>query len=261
MAWIFSKTMMEGYANSRYSQEQAEEYLAANFSDGEQCALWNGTHTQRASWLPDKTTDVCRLSRSGMMFKPLTDDLGEDVLMSFLEGFHVRNCQLSQQSTETTTALTETKVGYGRNTTEYLAKYCPDTHSLRTAQCLLFEDLTECCATLPPWGIMQDGVLLEQTPVAWIIYANESGLLPTVMASDWKGGTTSIRKDRGNQRMDQWRDYVKCLYGMTYPHPTHSELRMGFPAWWTDCDVSGTDRFQQWLHLHGKHYDQNNEIH
>ena len=79
---------------------------------------------------------------------------------------------------------------------------------------------------------------------------NLEGLLPTPVATDWKGGTSSIRKDTGKQRLDQWRDYVKSVYGMTYPHPTHSEMRMGWPIEWTDLKPLETDKFQQWQHLH-----------
>ena len=71
------------------------------------------------------------------------------------------------------------------------------------------------------------------------------------LATDWKGGSTAIRKDKGRQRFDQWRDYVKIKFGMTYPHPTHSELRMGWPEGWTELAPLATVKFQQWRALHG----------
>ena len=77
MSWLFSQALVA-------------EYSAGTSLDGAPCALWNGMPTQRASWLPDKMTDACLLSRSGMTFKPLTDDLGGGVLMSYLEAFPVR---------------------------------------------------------------------------------------------------------------------------------------------------------------------------
>ena len=74
MSWLFSQALVA-------------EYSAANSLDGAPCALWSGTPTPQAcSWL-GKTTDACRLSLSGMMFKPLTADHGEAVLMSYLEAF------------------------------------------------------------------------------------------------------------------------------------------------------------------------------
>jgi hypothetical protein len=92
--------------------------------------------------------------------------------------------------------------------------------------------------------MMLDGVSLELATLARIITERESGYLPTVLATDWKGGCTAIRKDRGTQRLDQWRDYVKIKHGMTYPHPTHSELRMGWPQNWTDLKPLVTDKFR-----------------
>jgi hypothetical protein len=74
--------------------------------------------------------------------------------------------------------------------------------------------------------------------------------LPTPLATDWKGGTTAARKDNGKLRFDQWRDYIKLEYGMTYPHPTHSELRMGWPTEWTDLKPLGMDKFQAWQQQH-----------
>ena len=76
-------------------------------------------------------------------------------------------------------------------------------------------------------------------------------LKPTVLATDYKGGTTAIRKDRGDLRTDQWRDYVKINYGLTYPHPTHSEVRMGWPTEWSALKPLEMGKFQQWLDLHG----------
>ena len=78
-------------------------------------------------------------------------------------------------------------------------------------------------------------------------------LLPTPVASDHRGGTAAIRKDKGKQRLDQWKDYVKSVYGMTYPHPTHSEMRMGWPTEWSDLKPLAMDKFQQWQHLHGNY--------
>ena len=35
-------------------------------------------------------------------------------------------------------------------------------------------------------------------------------------------------------------------------NPMWVEWLMGWPIGWTDCDVLETDKFQQWLHSHGK---------
>jgi hypothetical protein len=35
-------------------------------------------------------------------------------------------------------------------------------------------------------------------------------------------------------------------------NPTWVEWLMGWPLGWTDCDASGTDKFQRWCASHGK---------
>ena len=53
--------------------------------------------------------------------------------------------------------------GYGARCGGLLARWNPDSSSWRTAQCLLFEDSTECLETLPKWGSLADGELSELT--------------------------------------------------------------------------------------------------
>jgi hypothetical protein len=80
MSWLFSQALVE-------------EYLAGNFSDGTQSAQSNGSHTQQAYCAPDKMTAFSRLSQSGMMFKPLMENHGGALLMSYLEAFHAKTFQ------------------------------------------------------------------------------------------------------------------------------------------------------------------------
>ena len=80
MSWLFSQALVE-------------EYLGDICSDGEPSALSNGNHTQQAYCWPDKMTEYSRLSRFGMMFKPLTESRGEELLMSYLADFPVRTSQ------------------------------------------------------------------------------------------------------------------------------------------------------------------------
>ena len=77
MSWLFSQALVEAY-------------LGDISSDGEQSALSNGNNTQQAYCAPDKMTDFCRISQFGMMFKPLTESLGEELLMLYLGDFHAR---------------------------------------------------------------------------------------------------------------------------------------------------------------------------
>ena len=77
MSWLFSQALVE-------------EYLGDTFLDGEQSALSNGKPIQQAYCVPGKMTDFCRVFQFGMMFKPLTESLGEELLMSYLADFHAR---------------------------------------------------------------------------------------------------------------------------------------------------------------------------
>ena len=237
-----------------YSQVLVEEYLGENFSVGEQSVQSSGSSTPQAYCAPDKMTAFSRLSRFGMTYKPLTENRGEELLTLFRAGFHAKTFQ--GQGVEMD--LMEREVGCGEKWRASFTKYCPDLHLWKTHQCSLLGDLEPFSETWPQWGLMQGGECWELILQDLTISETESGLLPTVLATDWKGGTTSARPDNGKLRFDQWRDYVKLKHGLTYPHPTHSELRMGWPQEWTDLKPLAMDKFQAWQQVHGEFLEANN---
>ena len=77
MSWLFSQALVEASSVDIYS-------------DGEQSAPLSGANTPQAYCAPDKMTAFSRLSRFGMMFKPLTENLGTELLTLYLAGFHVK---------------------------------------------------------------------------------------------------------------------------------------------------------------------------
>jgi hypothetical protein len=77
MSWLFSQALVE-------------EYLGDTSLDGEQSALSNGKPIQQAYCAPGKMTDFYRVSQFGMMFKPLMENLGEELLMSYQADFHAK---------------------------------------------------------------------------------------------------------------------------------------------------------------------------
>jgi hypothetical protein len=77
MSWLFSQALVE-------------EYLGANCLDGEPSVQSNGKPTKQAYCAPDKMTDFYRVSQFGMMFKPLTESLGEELLMLYQADFHAK---------------------------------------------------------------------------------------------------------------------------------------------------------------------------
>jgi hypothetical protein len=229
-----------------YSRALVEEYLGASCLDGEPCALSSGTHTQPASWLPDKTTDACRLSRSGMTYKPLTESRGEELLTLFRAVFPVKIYQLQEREQEST----ESEAECGATWPASLAKYDPDSRSWKTAQCLLFEDSAECLETFPRWGMMRSGELWERTMSAHLIKEAESGLWPTPNARDWKGKPGPNANQRDSSLPTAVGEDVKTVGKL---NPTWVEWLMGWPLGWTDLKPLETDKFQQWLHSHGRH--------
>ena len=114
-------------------------------------------------------------SLSGTTSEPLKGNLGQEKSMSSQAVFHART--LVPQAKES--GLTESDQDSGEKWQGSFAKYDPTTHSLRTPQCLLFEDSTEFCATLPRWGLMLGGELWEQQTLVQNTKGIESGLSPT----------------------------------------------------------------------------------
>jgi hypothetical protein len=241
-----------------YLQEQGEESSAESFADIPQSVLSKLNLIAGKSYFKGNETESCQSSQSGTMFAPLTGNPGEEMLTSFAEGSHVKTCPLNRQCITGCRGWMDLEVDSGWSSHGSLVKYDPASSLWKTHQISLFEDLTECLETWPRWGIMQDGECWEQIPLGLTTKETGSGwspkeLKPTVLATDYKGGTTAIRKDRGDQRTDQWRDYVKINYGLTYPHPTHSEVRMGWPTEWTALKPLGMDKCQLVQPWHGNY--------
>ena len=232
-----------------YLQEQGEESSAGCFSDIPQYVLSRLNLTAERSCSNDNEMESCPSSQSGMMSAPSMESPGEEELISSVGDSLAKTSQMPAMEL----GSRGSEADFGKKWLESLAKYDQATSSWRTHQHSLFGGLEEFLETWPQWGMMLDGEFLGQIHAATTTKEAASGLLPTPIATDWKGGTTAIRKDNGRERLDQWRDYVKIKYAMTYPHPTHSELRMGWPIEWTDLKPLEMDRFRQWQQKHSKY--------
>ena len=175
-----------------YSQALVEEYLGANSLDGERSALLSGNPTQQAYCAPDKMTVFSRLSRFGMTYKPLTDTLGEELLMLYLVGFHAKTSVPQEKAQE----LTENEAECGNTWHGLLARFDPDTHLWRTAQCSLFEDLEQSLETFPRWGSMRNGELYQRQPWEPPISETVFGFsVPTPVSSDGTSGSVIGKND------------------------------------------------------------------
>ena len=108
-----------------YSRALVEEYSEANYSDGAPYAPLRSSPTPQAYLSPDRMTDFCRLSRFGMTFERLTEDLGEDVLTWYLAGFPVRTSAQRDMGQESKANAQ----GSGWRWGESLASF-PQTHTV-----------------------------------------------------------------------------------------------------------------------------------
>jgi hypothetical protein len=203
MSWLFSQVLVE-------------EYLGENFLDGEQSAPLSGNPTPQAYCAPDKMTVFSRLSRFGMTFKPLTENLGQELLTLYLAGFHAKTLAQLEKAQE----LMENEVGCGEKWHASFVKYDPDSCSWKTHQCSLLGDLDEFLETWPQWGLMRNGECWEQRTLEQTIRGTGYGLSPngvdsfhTPNTTGMDGGSNSRKALR--KRLDLW------------PTPVHSEARQG----------------------------------
>ena len=164
-----------------YSAALVEEYLADTSLDGEQFAQSSGNPTPQAYCAPDKMMVFLKLSRFGMTFKPLTENLGVELLTSYLGAFHVPTLVQPEKGQE----LMEKPLECGEKWHGSFTKYDPDSSSWKTHQCSLLGDLEEFSETWPQWGLMRNGECWEQKTLEQNIRGTEFGLslLPTPTAS------------------------------------------------------------------------------
>jgi hypothetical protein len=237
MSWLFSQVLVE-------------EYLEANYLDGEQSVQSNGKHIQQAYCAPDKMTVFSRLSRFGMTYKPLTDIRGEDLSMSLVVAFHVKTLVPPGKAQE----LMENDQECGEKWLASFVKYDPNTSSWKTHQCSLLGDLDEFSETWPQWGLMRDGECWEQMRLDYPISENEFGSwLPTPVTSMWRGAAK--KRFLGSQEYKasfttEWiRTSMDCDQ---YFDPDYLELLMDFPHKWTELKPLEMPKFREWQQQHGE---------
>lgn len=228
MSWLFSQALVEAY-------------LEEKSLDGEQSALLSGNHTQLAYCAPDKMTDFSRLSRFGMMFKPLTESRGEELLTLYLEDFHAKT--LAQRDKEQ--VLEEVEAVCGSTWLESLEKPDQLTLSLKTPLCSALEDSVLSSKTLPHWGTMLNGECYHQVPLVLTIKEPGCGsLLPTPTCHNAKEGAYPAEYTRKTPTL------ATHIGGKI--HPEFTEWMMGWPLGWTDLKPLETAKYPCVLRLHGQ---------
>ena len=192
MSWLFSQALVE-------------EFSQANSLDGEQFVPSSGSSTQQAYCAPDKMTDFSRLSRFGMMYKPLTDNLGAAVLTWYLGDSPAKTSAPQEKGL----ASTESEAGCGEKWHASFTKYDPGMRLWKTHQCSLLGDLELYSETWPQWGLMRGGECWEQQTLEQTIRGTGYGLSPngvdsfhTPNTNGLDGGSNSRRALR--KKMDTW---------------------------------------------------------
>lgn len=189
MSWLFSQALVEAYSE-------------ATCLDGEPFAPSNGENTQQAYCSPDKMTEFSRLSRFGMTFKPLTEDHGEALLMSYLAAFHAKT--LVPQGVPESMAL---EAACGNTWQELSVRFDLNASSWKTAHCLWEEALPWFSVILPRWGMTRNGSVYQHQTAERPISETVSGLLPTPLASNTKA---NHMRSNGRPPRSYWPTPTVC---------------------------------------------------
>lgn len=139
-----------------------------------------------------------------------------------------------------TMELKEKGPDFGANMPELLGVLDPSTYSLKTPQCCLFEGWRLSYATLPPQGIMQNGRLYRQKPLAFLTSERDVSLLPTPCRTDglFVIDTLSALKNYYDTKHQKRLQYLCRLHGISLRDTTLIYERiMGFSENYTDVEL------------------------
>lgn len=257
-----------------YSQALVAEYSAATCSAGAQSALSSGSPMPQAFLPSDKMMGFSRPSRFGMTFKPLTENLGEELLTWFLAASRARTSALPEKAR----ASAANDPGCGPTWRASLAKFDPVSRLWKTAQLCLLEDSELSSVTWPRSGMTANGQCWELPTLGRRTNATDSGLWPTpnalpasndlnlqcsgdgrtkpnklgwaVAVAKWP--TPTAVNSSGGAALCKWggsgsREMLKKIVTPEELNgalnPTWVEWLMGWPLGWTDLEPLATDKY------------------
>ena len=155
--------------------------LGGGYLDGEQSAQLSVMPTPAKFWRNDKTMEFSNLSQFGLTSQLLTESRGQELLTLFLEAFRAKTSAQQEKAQESKASAVECeKKWHG-----LLAKYDPPTHSWKTAQCSLLEDLELSLQIWPRWGSMRNGACYLQPMLVHHTDESESGYLAETPSGNW----------------------------------------------------------------------------
>jgi hypothetical protein len=238
MSWLISKALMQECENLPSLQALGADFSQVKFSDGELSALSNGTTMPVMYLLHGKTMEASKLSRFGMMCKPLMGDYGAEWLMSYLAAFPVKIFPQPGKALE----LTAQNQACGSITNELLARYDRNSHTLKTLQHSLFEGLTKLSVTLPRSGMTINGGCFHLPILVRSMYERGYSYLPTPTAHNSKEGAYPAEYTRKTPTL--------ATHAGGKINPEWSEHLMGWPLGHTDLKPLETGKTRKWLQEH-----------
>ena len=180
-----------------FSRALVEAFSQASCSEIDAFAPSSTSPTPEPFSLPDRTTEHFRLSRFGMTCAPLTEDRGEELLMSFLAASRAR----TSAQPATGTALTASAPASGAKWPESSVRYDPASSEWKTANCLWEEVLPWSSVTLPTWGMTRSGSVYRHPTAERPIGAIGAGLWPTIVADDSADRAKGKWNSRGEPKL------------------------------------------------------------
>lgn len=215
-----------------FSQALVVEFSGVVCLDGKQFARLSLNRTMRLFSANDKMMEFCRRSPSGMMCEPLTAKFGEAVLMSFLEGFPVKPIpqQLLGKTMQTIS---------GRKCGESWQMSLPGTYLPKTSA---KKQSTSQQMILSRWVTKSNALPYQR--LTWVLttFGKDTGYVHT----------PTCTANYSAPSMQKWKSCKNFVHAFGSPTPMNHEWLMGWPIGWTDLQPLEMDKFQRWLHLHGK---------
>lgn len=232
MSWLFSQALVA-------------EYSAATCSGGAPSAPLSVMPTQHKFWRNDRTIEPSRLSLFGLTCAVLTESHGEALLTSFLADSRVRTYPLLVK----VPASKESGQAFGRKWYGSFAKYNPDMSLWKTAQGSLLAGSEEFSEIWPAWGFIHNGDAYQRESLAPRMREKESGLWPTLTASDsWAAPKSRFKGSSTYRRNLSEAVRSHCQDGQL--NPGWAEWLMGWPIGWTELKPLGMDKFREWRRQH-----------
>lgn len=233
----------------RCLQALAEEYSADTSLTGEQFAQLNVMPTPHKFSRNDKMMESSDLSRFGLTCAVLTESHGEELLMSFLEGFRAR----TSAQMVTVPALTADAPDCGLKWRESSVRYDLNLSAWKTLHDSEEKALLWSSVTLPKWGMAANGFVFQHRTAERPMKETGCGLWPTAKAT--------IRGDCPSERLRRTPDLpsaikMRPLADGSQPHqdgqlnPGWVEWFMGWPIGWTELKPLAMDKFQEWQRQH-----------